>query len=69
MPKVIKGEILTPYIPAEFPEVFKQSLETIQWVNIDVKMSALFDQSPLLFSQLRNCVWAILMQVNLWFKN
>lgn len=41
----IKGEILTPYIPAEFPEVFKQSLETIQWVNIDVKMSALFDQS------------------------
>ena len=41
----IKGEILTPYIPNEFPEVLKKSLETIQWVNIDVKMSALFDQS------------------------
>ena len=41
----IKGEILTPYIPAEFPEVLKQSLDTIQWINIDVKMSASFDQS------------------------
>ena len=41
----IKGEILTPYIPAEFPDVLKQSLETIQWVNIDVKISALFDQN------------------------
>ena len=41
----IKGEILTPYIPAEFPEVLRKSLETIQWINIDVKMSALFDES------------------------
>ena len=41
----IKGEILTPYIPTEFPEVLRRSLETIQWVNIDVRMSASFDQS------------------------
>ena len=41
----IKGEILLPYVPAEVPEVFRQSLEKIRWVNVDLRLRTAFENN------------------------